>query len=369
METPPPDDRPAVAPGPGPAAPLPHPVEGGTAPAVPGMVRTLGERISDVTHLPRIDDVPVREILTSGLRSGGAGMGVEDAFAVGTPATTPSIADIAPGWPRPRVFWRILALTAATYLLLRVAVENTGNALLLPGMIVIGAFIVPLSVVVFFLEMNSPRNVSVYQLGKMTLWGGALGILLTLLVGRLFPGSGVGAIIPAILTGVVEETGKMLALLAVVNRRRYPWQLNGALFGAAIGAGFAGLESAGYAFSTLFDRSGFDMFDSIMLRSLLAPGGHVIWTAMIGAALWEVKGDGPFQAAHLLHPTVVRRWAVAVALHGLWDTRLITFSLVGVPLQQLILSLLGWYIVFAVLKQAVAQVDQAREAATAGPPR
>ena len=50
------------------------------------------------------------------------------------------------------------------------------------------------------------------------------------------------------LKGVLEETGKALALLVVVGSLRYRWQLNGLLFGAAVGAGFAGFESAGYAF-------------------------------------------------------------------------------------------------------------------------
>ena len=338
------------------------------ASAVSGMARSLGGRISDVTRLPRIDDVPVREILTAGLGKDGSGLSVEDAFTVGTPTTTPPLSAIPVGWPKPRVFWRILGLTLATYVVLRVALENTNNMLLLPGMIVIGAFIVPLSVAVFFLEMNSPRNVSLYQLGKMTLFGGALGVLLTLLLGTVVKGSGTGQILPALLTGVVEETGKAAVLLTLIGNRRYRWQLNGLVFGAAVGAGFAGLESAGYAFMTLFNANGAGVFDSIMLRAVLAPGGHVIWTAMIGAALWEVKGDGRFEPGMLLHPTVVRRWAVAVILHGLWDANLIRLTVMGFPLQQLVLSLLGWYIIFAILKQGVHEVDGARAAAVNAAP-
>ena len=63
----------------------------------------------------------------------------------------------------------------------------------------------------------------------------------------VIPGSGVGSLVPALLTGATEETGKALALLIVLGSPRYRWQLNGLLFGAAVGAGFAGFESAGYA--------------------------------------------------------------------------------------------------------------------------
>ena len=40
----------------------------------------------------------------------------------------------------------------------------------------IGSFVVPFSVVVLFFELNTPRNVSVYQVGKMLLLGGALSL-------------------------------------------------------------------------------------------------------------------------------------------------------------------------------------------------
>ena len=58
--------------------------------------------------------------------------------------------------------------------------------------------------------------------------------------------------------GVVEETSKLLAVIFVTyaaRGARYPYQLNGILFGAAVGAGFACSETLGYALLNAFADS------------------------------------------------------------------------------------------------------------------
>jgi len=315
------------------------------------MLASLGGKLSEMAGVPEIGDVPVGHVLSGGISEEGS---AEDLFAVGTATTTPPLSAIPAGWPRPRVWWRILVGAIATYLLLRIGITEFDNPNFFPGLVVIGAFVVPLSVVVFFFEMNTPRNVSVYQVGKLTLLGGAGGLLITMLLAQVIPGSGTWNFIPALLTGVIEETAKALALLLVLRQVRWRWQLNGLLFGAAVGAGFAGYESAGYAWQSD------GVFGSILWRGLLSPGGHVIWTAMIGAALWQARGTNPFTWDLLRHPVVVRRWIVAVVLHGLWDTALLPDA----PLLQcVILLVIGWYITFAILKQALAEVATAQAAA------
>jgi protease PrsW len=339
--------------------PIPPPVSGRS------ILGQIGVSISHATELPTLSGVPIREVLLGGLQPGVTTSHIEDLFIVGTETTTPDLATLPSGWPTPRVFWRIFAVSMAAYLLLMMGLRQFGNVNFLPGMIVLGSFVVPLSVVVLFFELNVPRNVSVYQVAKMILFGGALSLFVTMIVATLIPGDGAGALIPAMLTGVVEELGKALVLLILVGSLRYPFQLNGLLFGAAVGAGFAGFESAGYAFvlalgnDTLEGASG-SAATSVLIRGLLAPGGHVIWTAMVGAALWKVKGDKPFQIPMLFHPVVVRRWLTAVVLHGIWDTDL---PLIPPLLKCALLLIVGWYIVFAMLKQALAEVEAAKTAA------
>jgi RsiW-degrading membrane proteinase PrsW (M82 family) len=93
--------------------------------------------------------------------------------------------------------------------------------------------------------------------------------------------------------------------------------------------------------------------------SLIAAG---VWTAMVGSALWSVKGERSFAASMLTHPDVVRRRVIAVVLHGLWDA---DFPLVHPYVQLFVLVVVGWYLVLAILKQALAEVEQARLRAVA----
>ncbi|HYU33747.1 MAG TPA: PrsW family glutamic-type intramembrane protease [Thermoanaerobaculia bacterium] len=333
----------------------------------------IGVGISRAAELPTLSGVPIREVLLGGLQPGVTTSHIEDLFIVGTETTTPALATIPSGWPTPRVFWRIFFGALATYLLMLFGLRQFENTNFLPGMIVVGSFIVPLSVVILFFELNVPRNVSIYQVGKMILLGGALGLVVTMVVGLVIP-SGVGNVFLAMLTGVVEELGKALVLLIIVGAVRYRFQLNGLLLGAAVGAGFAGFESAGYAFNDALAAAfqtqqlaavTSSATGSILIRGLLAPGGHVIWAAMVGSALWKVKGDRPFQVPMLFHPLVIRRWLVAVVLHGLWDTNV---WLVPDLLKDAVLLIVGWYIVFGILKQSLAEVEAAKQVAAAQSP-
>jgi protease PrsW len=325
-----------------------------------GLLGNLAAGISHYSELPTLSGVPIRHILLGGLRSGPQPLSIEDELIVGTAATTPPLAALPTAWPTPRIFWRIFGGALATYMLLQLGLWEFNNLNFIPGMIVIGSFVVPLSIVILFFELNSPRNVSIYQVGKMFLLGGALSLILTMFIIQVVPGSGAGGLIPAMLTGIGEETGKAMALLLVVGVTRYRWEANGLLFGAAVGAGFAGFESAGYAFMAAMETQTPGAATlSIFLRGLLAPGGHVIWTAMVGSAIWKIKKDRPFNVSMLFHPTVVRRWGIAVLLHGLWDT-----NIYFIPwfIHEPLLLILGWYIIFAIMKEALAQVAAAQQA-------
>jgi hypothetical protein len=69
----------------------------------------------------------------------------------------------------------------------------------------------------------------------------------------------------------------------------------------------------------------------------------------------------------LTESVVLRRWITAVILHGVWDSDLVVnffgrlFSEQTCAIAQSIaLSVVGWYIVFAILKQALGEVAAAR---------
>ena len=222
---------------------------------------------------------------------------IEEYFIVGTPSTTPSIETIDTTWPKPWVFFRTFLGTLLVYILFLSAWNEFGNVNLIPGLIMVGSFAVPIATLIFFVEMNARRNVSLYQVIRLLFLGGILSLILSLLLFQLTSSMGLGWL-GASVAGMVEESGKLLALLTVTGVPKYRYKLNGLLFGAAVGTGFAAFESAGYALRAGFHDIGM-MKEVIMTRGMLSPFAHIAWTAMCGAALWRVKGSSEISLSML----------------------------------------------------------------------
>lgn len=282
---------------------------------------------------------------------------VEELFTVGTERTTPKIEDVDCSWPRPWMFFRALAGSAFVYVLFVVGWECFENVNLLPGLIAVGAFAMPISTLVFFFEVNVRRNVSVYQVMRMVVKGGVISLLfsLALYVLPLDELSGLGASI----AGIIEEPGKLLALLVMAKSDRYHYKLNGLLLGAAVGAGFATFESMGYAFSILLEEGPGAMNGNILLRGFLSPFGHVVWTAICGCALWRVKGKNPFSWNMVENARFWHLALVPVILHVIWNA---DFEL---PFLAKYFSLGGvaWLVVLALVQEGLKELREERREA------
>ena len=89
--------------------------------------------------------------------------------------------------------------------------------------------------------------------------------------------------------GLIEEAVKLAALWLLARRLPRYTVRDGMVLGAAVGFGFAALESAGYAFTALFSSNGLSLLNLVeteALRGVLAPVGHGLWTAILGGALF-----------------------------------------------------------------------------------
>src|SRR5207244_5409795 len=93
--------------------------------------------------------------------------------------------------------------------------------------------------------------------------------------------------------GLIEELVKTLLAVAVAWGIRTFHTRDGMVLGAAVGFGFAALESSGYALAALFVVQGHRLFlslDSVHVtepvHGLLARIGHGLWTASIGDAIF-----------------------------------------------------------------------------------
>ncbi len=311
----------------------------------------IGDRISEVAGGEKIEGFKVTDMFSEIWRRR-TDEEMESYFAVGTPCNTPKLADVDPSWPKPWFFFKTFILAAIVYVGFLFAYDEFKNENLLPGLIVIGSFVMPLTLLILFFELNVLRNVPLYQVIKLTLLGGMLSLMLSLFLYQWTKLGSTNTWFGALGIGLVEETGKAAALLLVLNKLKYRWILNGMLFGAAVGAGFAGFESAGYAY-----RYGLEV---ITTRGLLTIcGGHVLWTALVGGALWRVRGDKRFSWTMLKDARFLRAFGLAVAMHMVWDSPL------QLPLHVVHIAL-GFVVWVALLSYIQTGLRQIRNAQATG---
>ena len=306
----------------------------------------LGDKISDVAGVEKIEGFSLSGMFSDVWRRR-TDEEMESYFAVGTPTTTPRLADVDASWPRPWLFVKVFGFAALAYFGLLFAFQHFNNDKMLPGLMMVGGFAMPFSLLVLFFEVNVLRNVSLYHILRLLFLGGILSIFAALcLLTWLKPNeSWLGAVI----IGVMEEAGKVLALLLVVNKLKYRWTLNGMLFGAAVGAGFAGFESAGYAFVY--------GLDNITRRAELCVfGGHVLWCALAGAALWRVRGDKKFEWAMLRDMRFLRVLALCAAMHAVWDSPL----KLPLDMKYIALGFVAWVAVLSYIQAGLKQVRAAQ---------
>jgi RsiW-degrading membrane proteinase PrsW (M82 family) len=144
--------------------------------------------------------------------------------------------------------------------------------------------------------------------------------------------------------GLIEEAVKLAALWLVARRLPRYTMRDGIVLGAAVGFGFAAFESAGYAFSALFTAGGpslLNLVETEVLRGILAPVGHGLWTAILGGTLFGVAAR---RGRLRLSRAVLGSYALVSLLHALWDASRgiavwLTLVLTGTPVQWRLIRL------------------------------
>ncbi len=281
----------------------------------------------------------------------------EEIFVCGTARTTPPLSAVTSTWPRPWLYSRVFLAFVVSCILLVLCFEWWYNWNVIPGIIAVGSFAVPLTTMVLFLEVNAYRDISVFKLIVVFLVGGCASLLATMLFYTIFPSS--IDYVAAVIIGIVEELGKLVIVyIALLKLPRCSHILGGLLIGSAVGAGFAAFESAGYAFNFLLATQGNvdSMMDLILLRGFLAPGGHVTWAAITGAALMIAKGSGPLSFDAVLSPRFLKLFAIPVVLHAVWDMP-ISFGQ-EIYLMPILLTVAVWIVVLILINMGLDEVKQ-----------
>ncbi|MBP2418868.1 PrsW family intramembrane metalloprotease [Microlunatus capsulatus] len=172
--------------------------------------------------------------------------------------------------------------------------------------------------VCFWLDRYEPEP-GRYRLAALG-WGAVVAVVISF-VGEqlLFQLPGTDSFVDtAVIAPLVEEAGKGLFLLAVVLLRRQQVHgvLDGLVYAALVGIGFAFVEDVLYYLSALVQSGGIGLTVTFILRGVISPFAHPLFTAATGL--------GVGLAVSTRRP--VLRWlapalgfVVAVVLHGVWN--------------------------------------------------
>lgn len=265
-------------------------------------------------------------------------------FLAGTPLTTPDEASMLSKWLKPYLFARIFLVG----IVLIIAGIAMNNGLIIPFIFMAGSFLMPIVGMIFFWEMNIPRNISFSTVLLMFLAGGILSLVFTHILSMFYLVD--SRVTLYISVGIGEEVAKILAAAVWLRKKNTKYVLSGMLVGAAVGAGFSAIESAGYNIV-----KGHWDFVQLLLRAFYAIGCHVSWTAIATGMLVWVKKDEELSVKHLLNPAFLGALAFSAGTHAIWDL----YTGAALSSFPITFNILIAWVAYMIMKKGVNQVVEA----------
>lgn len=181
--------------------------------------------------------------------------------------------------------------------------------------------VVPFAVVLWVVGVidrwePEPRSLQLFAL----LWGGVAAVAIALGVdaalAALTGGAAPAVIASVVQAPIVEELAKGVGvyLLYRFARRAFDGPIDGVVYGALVGAGFAFTENVLYFATSLIESGAAGAGVTFVLRGVFSPFAHVMFTSVLGFALGLAarRGGGPGT------PPVLGLLA-AIALHAVWN--------------------------------------------------
>jgi protease PrsW len=235
----------------------------------------------------------------------------------------------APRW------WAVLLIGMILWVASVGVVFFTGNVIVLPTVVLLGSFLVPVTGVVWYLDHDPSPALAPRRIVAAFIIAGVIGVLAaSVLEFWLVLGPGV---LGNLKVGLTEELVKGVAIVLVAWGLRSYSTRDGMVLGATVGFGFAALESSGYALASLFVVQGghiYLSFTSVVLtelvRGVLAPFGHGLWSAILGGVIFHAARNGRPRLA----------WSVLVAFLGVVILHTAFDSLGGI-VGYVVISIIG----------------------------
>jgi RsiW-degrading membrane proteinase PrsW (M82 family) len=225
-------------------------------------------------------------------------------------------------------------ITGAVAITLYVLLQATGNPVLVPVALLAMSAVVPAMLLCYVVPRYDQSGISLRTLALTFLAGGTIGIVVTVVLSSLGAAASGGLLLIPIFAGLWEEPGKLAATAWRWRHPGYDRPMDGLILGMVSGLGFAVFETAGYGFTTIVAHiavtagdgtaevaaSGLQqMFSVMVMRGLLSPFGHGLWTGMVVAAFWQ-EGRDVRRATR--SRVFLKALAYAIGLHALWNAQM-----------------------------------------------
>ncbi len=252
------------------------------------------------------------------------------------------------GWQRPWFFWTVLKagaiLVAACFALVHGCqlFLNTTTQVSVEMLFLIPPMVVPVVLMIFFWEMNVPRNLTIWELLAFFLVGTLLSLGGNALMFALVGTAG------GPMAALREEPAKLLAGIALIlycnkikGKRIYG--LTGLTIGAAVGSGFSAFETISYGLHY--------NLETVMIRVIFAVVGHTLYSCSYLAALALNSPNSQITAKSFFNQDFLLTFGCSVFCHGLWNV-------VGLPLwfRFLITLFLLWYSALWITRKAFREI-------------
>ena len=281
-------------------------------------------------------------------------------------------------WQKPWLFFQVLkyglVCCGIMYVILYLIINYVG-AITVPAINAFAIFTMPLLfpivVLLFFWELNLPRNITLLKLIGIFLAGGFLSIA----AGVILFDSADARMSSAAFAPFFEEPAKLVAavsLLMMLNKKPgfQICGLTGLVVGAAVGAGFGGFESAQYAIkiNNVFHPEFFVyinediliyLFRSELSRGIWAVAGHTLFCAPYAAALALHMEDGKITGKSFWNKDFGCAFAVSFISHFIWN------GICTLPVF-IVITVVLWISTLGVVKKCFIQFLQGQESVSSG---
>ena len=217
--------------------------------------------------------------------------------------------------------------SGAVAIVLYVLLASTGNPVLVPVTLIAMSSVIPATVICHLVTKHDRTGITFRTLAVTFLLGGTLGIIFTVLLGMIGGLLTLGLLNLAVFAGVLEEPAKLLGTMWRWRHPAYDRPMDGLILGTVSGLGFAVFETAGYGFTVLIQGGGTGGVLFIMvLRGLLSPFGHGLWSGIVAAAFWQCGRD----VSRAFHSRIFfKALFIAIGLHALWNLGLFWIGLIA----------------------------------------